>query len=433
MTAAAVEYPQTTTTSTITEQIDKSSPSSPPQKTVFDIDEFVALHQPAHDALVQARAAAKLPQPKKQKINPQNAVPLTPVAIGARSSKFTILFHEKYQGLGLANPEFTWSGDSDRGWSVAVSFAELGDVPEVQGLSEEGRYPNKQAAKEALCRKALGVLEELEREGRVGKRVKGVGVGGAGGGGEQMGKQVGENYIGQLLEFQRSLSANQPTYNDYSVGPRFTCQVTIDGVPTPFGSLTTLSSSKKEARQQAAGVAVAYFKAQGVWPEKTGTGGIKKKKAPVLEDGDEELVPLTTTSPSTQAAQTQAARPTACSPSPPRSPSPPLFAHVNRLAALLSLPPPEYRITPPSSPDGCIRVAAYFRNGGAHAGPIGEVSDVWGKRKAREECARLVAGYLEGVKKKVEMEIQREIEEGEEVEEGEGEGVWEDAVEKLGG
>lgn len=44
-------------------------------------------------------------------------------------------------------------------------------------------------------------------------------------------------------------------------------------------------------------------------------------------------------------------------------------------------------------------VACYFRDGGAHEGPIGEVRNVFGKKRAKEECARLVLMHLGEVKR----------------------------------
>ena len=39
-------------------------------------------------------------------------------------------------------------------------------------------------------------------------------------------------------------------------------------------------------------------------------------------------------------------------------------------------------------------MACFFRNAGKHEGPIGEVRNVFGKKKAKEECARLTVEYL---------------------------------------
>lgn len=42
-------------------------------------------------------------------------------------------------------------------------------------------------------------------------------------------------------------------------------------------------------------------------------------------------------------------------------------------------------------------MSCYFSAGGPHAGPIGEVRNVFGKKKAKEECARKTLEYLEHV------------------------------------
>ncbi len=75
-------------------------------------------------------------------------------------------------------------------------------------------------------------------------------------------------------------------------------------------------------------------------------------------------------------------------------------SQVAALAHLLSLNTPEYRFehANPSVPD-MHTVSCYFKNGGAHEGPIGEVRNVFGKKKAKEECARLVLRYLNEVKR----------------------------------
>lgn len=43
-------------------------------------------------------------------------------------------------------------------------------------------------------------------------------------------------------------------------------------------------------------------------------------------------------------------------------------------------------------------MCCYFKDGGPHEGPIGEVRNILGKKKAKEECARLVLLYLQVVK-----------------------------------
>ena len=47
---------------------------------------------------------------------------------------------------------------------------------------------------------------------------------------------------------------------------------------------------------------------------------------------------------------------------------------------------------------GFHTVSCYFKDSGPHQGPLGEVRNVFGKKKAKEECARLVVQYLQDVK-----------------------------------
>lgn len=158
----------------------------------------------------------------------------------------------------------------------------------------------------------------------------------------------------------------------------------IEGHDQPFSSLDALFGSKKAARQHAAGCAVAQFKSQNLWPEEfTDVGGIKKRKA----------VAASPHSPSPDARK-------ASTTSIPTAGSGSATSQVAALAHLLSLNTPEYRFSyeDPSVTDLHI-VSCYFKNGGAHEGPIGEVRNVFGKKKAKEECARLALQYLSEVKR----------------------------------
>jgi hypothetical protein len=185
--------------------IDETMTSNTPIDGVFKMDDFLNQHKDAHRAQMLAReakrAAAASPPSKKTKKNENNA-PLTPVAVGARSSRHTILLHEKYQALGIPQPLFTYGGGSDSGWTVSVSFPGLDDADELQGLSEQKRFNSKQEAKEAISQKALAVLEDLEKEGRIRKAEKGKKKMNSGGQVVQQvkeEKEPGENYVGQLL------------------------------------------------------------------------------------------------------------------------------------------------------------------------------------------------------------------------------------------
>ncbi|XPS79782.1 hypothetical protein M3J09_011754 [Ascochyta lentis] len=354
-----------------------------PLNGVYSLDDFLATHQAEHDAHAATREAANAPPAKKTKKS-HGSTP-QPVAVGARSSKHTILLHEKYQTLAIPQPVFTFGGSSDTRWTVEVSFPGLANAEELQGLKQDGRFNSKQEAKEAASKTALAILEELEQAGRVtkaGKAQKPKGQPAYHAPKEK--EEPGENYVGQLLEFQRSMSAPQPTYTDYQLGARWACLMDIEGHPTPFGSLDSLFGSKKTARQHAASCAVSHFKSQGLWPEEySGVGGIKKRKPAPANDTssslDERKASVASSSPGSGSATQQ----------------------VASLAVLLNLGTPEWRFTHenPTVPD-IHTVSCYFKNGGAHEGPIGEVRNIFGKKRAKDECARLTLQYLSELREK---------------------------------
>lgn len=68
---------------------------------------------------------------------------------------------------------------------------------------------------------------------------------------------------------------------------------------------------------------------------------------------------------------------------------------------MLNLGTPEWCFTheDPAVPD-IHTVFCSFKNSGGHEGPIGEVRNIFGKKKAKEECARLTLQYLTELKEK---------------------------------
>jgi hypothetical protein len=137
---------------------------------------------------------------------------------------------------------------------------------------------------------------------------------------------------------------------------------------------------------------VEYFKAKGRWPKNSSdVGGIKKKVK--LQSDVPELISFTTiaTPPSNDNQQASA---TVSSPG-----SRSYASQVARLAVILSLPTPEWRYTPSPFDRDFLTVQCFFNSSsaGPHQGPIGEVRNVFGKKKAKEECARLTLEYLKEV------------------------------------
>jgi hypothetical protein len=145
--------------------------------------------------------------------------------------------------------------------------------------------------------------------------------------------------------------------------------VELEGYSEPFSSLDALFGSKKTARQHAAGCAVAHLKSLGLWPDDV--GGIKKRKSSPAEGSN--------------AGAGSDAKST-------------VLSQVVALANLLSLGSPEYRFE--SDATNLHTVSCFFKNGGQHEGPIGETRNVHGKKRAKEECARLVLKYLSEEKKR---------------------------------
>ncbi|KAF2681037.1 hypothetical protein K458DRAFT_310227 [Lentithecium fluviatile CBS 122367] len=359
---------------------------------VISLDAYLADHQSAAPSPPSASKSAQ-------------AAPLAPRAVGARSSKYIVLLHEKYQALGIPRPEFSFTGDSQIGWRGKVIFSGLFRGEEEGSgalvLEEKAFFGTKQEAKEKLSERTFEELERLEKEGKVRKRPK-----------TKTAKEVvevqraakrekgpGVNYVGLLLEFQRSTNGPQPTYMDYTLGNQHSCEAIMDGYPDPYGSKETYFSSKKEARQAAARCVVEHFKANRQWPDSySEMGGIKKKQKVVQ-----------THSPSRVGSLSNA---NADATTRPGSPSGGSYAQqVASLATQLGLNTPTWNITSAEKAPGFHSVTCSFTDGGALEGPFGEVQHIFGKKKAKEECARLT---LEVLRKERErrMEYGRKMMEG---------------------
>jgi hypothetical protein len=108
-----------------------------PLDQVFSIDEYTRTFGAEHAAAKAAKSASDGVKKAPSATNANTPTPGGgPIAISARSSKYTIALHDKYQGLGIPQPTFTFEGSSDRGWNGQVSFPGL-DVEELQGIKDE--------------------------------------------------------------------------------------------------------------------------------------------------------------------------------------------------------------------------------------------------------------------------------------------------------
>ncbi|KAF2798946.1 hypothetical protein K505DRAFT_413993 [Melanomma pulvis-pyrius CBS 109.77] len=324
---------------------------------IFSIDDYMATHaedMSKEKAAVEASGRATRPTNKNR----------TLVPVGARSSKHICQLNDKCQGLSIGYPEFVFSGDSIQGWSVQMRF--LGSDSEWKGP-----FPSKQQGKEAMSEMALAVLAEKEKKGA------------------WKGKRKGKdavNWIGRLLEFHRAIAAPEPIYNDYQLGTSFTCLVTMDGYPSPFGSQSVLFLSKKAARQHAAECAFKHLQGLGLCSEgMKRAGGTKRRKSAAVDSHKSIVVKNDPKHPSNTSGD--------------MVPKVSFAQRAAELSTQLSLGAPEWRYSPsdPAAP-GFHTVACYFKSGGLHQGPIGEVRHIHGKKNAKEECARNTVVYLIGVR-----------------------------------
>lgn len=130
-----------------------------------------------------------------------------------------------------------------------------------------------------------------------------------------------------------------------------------------------------------------HFQTAGLWPDTaTDLGGIKKVKSPP--------VPASNSTTPTAVASTSSAA--------DNLPGASSYAQrAAHLATQLGLNTPEWRYAPSyTSAQGFHTVSCFFKNGGPHEDPKCEVRHVFGKKNAKEECARLVLQYLEGLREK---------------------------------
>jgi hypothetical protein len=161
--------------------------------------------------------------------------------------------------------------------------------------------------------------------------------------------------------------------------------LTVDNLPTQeFGSKDALFSSKKNARHNAARCAVQHYKKKGIWPDdSTDVGGIKKRKTGA------QPAALPTPSPISLGACISGAMSAKDGES--------YASQVVKLAIALDLGAPEWRYTEQSA-EQFHTVGCFFNARGRHHGPFGEARNVFGKKAAKEACARKTLASLQKVR-----------------------------------
>ncbi|KAL9001010.1 MAG: hypothetical protein Q9169_000494 [Polycauliona sp. 2 TL-2023] len=362
---------------------------------IYDIETFL------NDPRNQLRAEAKSPPQKKQKtaqaLSPSSSVP---EQIGSPKTTHNVpALHQLCQERGLV-AEYEIDGDQIMWFGGTVTVG--GEV-----IMSDHRWRNKKETKERLAELALPVVREMQPKAK-GKAVPSS---------PNEKYEPERNWVGMLLgnvsflpyldhtdldcsfSLQFSLtnlhspeyynavdpthSKPTPIYTEYALGLSFACTCSIpstDGPSTPLvlGSPTAPFSTKKAARNNAAKAAVQHLISLG---ELNQDGSCKAKKKVKVGAGPTVKVEAKGIEVKKDASYAN---------------------RVNDLAPLLSLTAPVYRFTPTSAAaPNMFSGAAYFSGDAllheSLKGGVGEIRNVYGKKNAKEECARGVFEALKGV------------------------------------
>lgn len=295
------------------------------------------LELPRTKALLAAANANSKGKGSKSKDNGPVAA-VQPVQLGEPTSSFhTVELYQLGQQLGIV-PQYDFEGDNQQGWSCTLRLGE-------HTITKDGmRWQTKRAAKDGLAE--LG-LEAMKGTTSVQNMLN------------------TRNWAGLLHEFYNNslyLDVGAPVFTEYSIGSAFACTCTIPARSEPFGSVSGSFTNKKAARASAAMEAMEFLIEQGLANSEGKDVRVAKKSKKKLETIRGSNLSITD-------AQ-----------------------KINELCPLLGLPLPLYRFSPnPDAPVGNILSgAAYFPDNPLLSGPVGMVRNVFGKKKARDECAREV-------------------------------------------
>ncbi|KAI9771174.1 MAG: hypothetical protein M1840_002525 [Geoglossum simile] len=323
---------------------------------------------------------SSLTSPTASKNGPPAINPtIQPVQIGrTRTSEHSVAFHHLAQEKRITY-EFVFNEPIPQQFSVTLT---LGGQRVVE---EQGLWPSKKAAKEAVCAKARQVLKDME-------------------GTLMPTQETGENWVGmlqggaprsllyisqagpQLLSTNkfteyydgRDNACPRPTYTEFAVGNLFACEVVIDQCSSsPFGGRYSTFSNKKAAKTNAAREAVQWLtENNSMGPQ--GPARKKRKSGAVMPESG-TTVEINRVTNFTQ--------------------------KVNALCPKFGLSPPEYRLSSDPRSESMYSGAAYFNDPILPSEPIGDVRNVYGKKKAKEEISKAVLAFLKEWAKKQGVEL----------------------------
>ena len=296
------------------------------------------------------------------------AYSVQPLPLGTKTSHHVSSLNLLCQARGLPTPIFDLN---QQGQGHETSFGGVVRVGEAT-VGGDGRFRNKQEAKESLAQEAMGTVKEMTPRAR---KVQSTGGNAS----------TGKNWIGMLQEYHDSTyrGAQSPIYHYFSLGSTFSATCTIPTYPdSTFGSQDVPFPTKKAAQANAAKQAVELLIAESKLNQDGSPLRKRRNNANILGTNE----PLASQGLVIKASSTTYAQ------------------KVNEFAPLLGLSPAQYHLFPSSSPVSNLLsgFATFAQTNGIEEleGHLGEARNVFGRKNAREEIARGVWERVSGVAEK---------------------------------
>lgn len=276
-------------------------------------------------------------------------------------------------------------------------------------IEEKGPFRSKRDAKEAVCGRAIRLLQLVPCEKR---ELLGISS-------QKVSSEVldASNWIGTLQSqlficlkyemFVLSVLADyvqqnhlyaMPKYTEYQTESqpfKFACTLQVPGISSScFGSKTDLYPSKKEARKAAAREAVLWLRSQGQLATPASSGDCKSMLSNKLQDvtplpsGTDHMAVIKSVQHIGVDAKYDLSLP----------------EQVRRLALALGFTQPAFEFQPcvhtHQGLEGFVNVEAYFteedvRREPRLKGPVGRIESVYSKKTAKEMCCQEVLRLLE--------------------------------------
>lgn len=159
----------------------------------------------------------------------------------------------------------------------------------------------------------------------------------------------------------------------------YSCRVTIGEHPEPFGHPNVTFSRKKDAKQYAAKLAIEWLIASKHMPADGSLSFPKSRPQQAAKENQSGMLVLIDDSTTSN------------------DKGPSFGQRVAELCAKLAMSPPVYNITAHDDFKAMYSGYASFENSPLIVGRVGEFSNVYGKKRARESCAEKVLEFLEGI------------------------------------